>query len=334
MPVLRRDPLTGTWVILSPERSGRPQYLSGAAEPLTKENCPFCPRNESMTPPELFALRGSDSRPDQEGWRVRVVPNKYPALRPDSAPGRQVDSLYCQVSGIGAHEVVIETPDHEKGMDQLSQEHVADIFRVYRQRINMLKRDHRIQAVQIFKNHAGLAGATIPHPHSQILALPIIPRQTEQMVIQGDNYYESRERCFFCDILKREQKYRERVLLENEHFTVFAPFAARLPFALNIYPKAHRASFEDSDAELLSALAHAFRETMILINKTLNSPAYNLVLHNAPFKRRCKNYFHWHLELVPILAGTGGFELGTFSYINPTPPEEAIAILKGKPTQF
>ncbi len=323
MPELRKDPVTGTWVILSPERKIRPQFYLEE-----RENCPFCEGNESMTPPEIYAIRDKHAEANRPGWKLRVIPNKYPALRVEGDLNKRGEGFYDKMNGIGAHEVVIETPSHSKGMDELEDEQVSDIFLTFKRRILDLKRDIRFKYIQVFKNHKRMGGATIPHPHSQMVALPIIPARVKERLMRAEAHFKAKDRCLFCDIIHYEQEYHKRILVENSDYIVMSPFAPKLPFELVLYPKSHAASFEETGDSMMLSLAVVFRETISRINKSLEHPAYNLMLHNSSFDRDCKDYFHWHLELVPVITGTGGFELSTYSYINPTPPEEAIEILK------
>ncbi|MCP5047798.1 MAG: galactose-1-phosphate uridylyltransferase [bacterium] len=332
MPELRRDPVTGTWVIVSPERSIRPQfYTAGGDVELLPGDCPFCEGNENMTPPEVYSLRESGSHGNKPGWKVRVVPNKYPALRVEGDLNREGEGFYDKMNGIGAHEVVIETTDHEKGMDELSVDEVADIFLTFKHRILDLKRDVRFKYIQVFKNHGAKAGATIPHPHSQMVALPMVPGVIHEKLSRAGDHFRERERCIYCDIIHYETGYRKRVLVENSDYIVIAPFASGFPFELAVYPVGHESSFEEMGDALFKSLAEVMREVVGRISGALERPDYNLVLHNAPFDRDAVDYFHWHLQLVPVISGTGGFELGTYSTINPTPPEEAIQTLKRTP---
>lgn len=327
MPELRKDPVSGTWVIFSPERQRRPQFFRPTGEDiLTPENCPFCEGNERMTPPEVFSIR-DNSDANKPGWRLRVVPNKFPALRVEGHLDKKPDGFYDKISGVGAHEVVIETSSHTKGADELEPDAVAAIFNTFRKRISDLKQDIRFKYINVFKNQGAMAGATISHPHSQIIALPVVPARVKELLATARAHYETKDRCLFCDIIHHEKKHKKRVLLENSDFIVISPYAPRLPFELAIYPKRHSASFEKINKELLPQLAVIFSETVARINNALERPAYNLVLHNAPFDDKYDGHYHWHLELTPIITGTGGFELGTHSYINPVPPEEAIKIL-------
>ena len=331
MPELRRDPVTGHWVILSPERKMRPQfYVQNGENVLTPGNCPFCEGNESMTPPEIYAVRDRQSRANERGWRLRVVPNKYPALRVEGSLDKRGEGFYDKLSGIGAHEVVIETNSHVKGMDELGVEGVTEIFLTFKRRILDLKKDIRFRYIQVFKNHERLAGATISHPHSQIVALPVVPLRLGEMLGTARGHFEVRDRCMFCDIIHHEGEYGKRVLVENGEFIAISPFAPKMPFELAIYPKGHGASFEDAADSSVGSLASILRDVLGRINRALERPAYNLILHNSPFGMDCGDYFHWHIELVPVLTGTGGFELGTYTYINPTPPEEVVEVLRGK----
>lgn len=327
MPELRKDPASGTWVIFSPERQRRPLFFQPNGEDiLTAENCPFCEGNEQMTPPEVYSIRDNGNA-NGTGWRLRVVPNKFPALRVEGHLDRRPDGFYDKISGVGAHEVVIETTSHTKGVDELEQDAVTAIFNTFKKRISDLKQDLRFRYINIFKNQGAMAGATISHPHSQIIALPVVPSRVKERLATAGAHYDAKERCLFCDIIHHEKKHKKRVLLENNEYIVISPYAPRLPFELAIYPKRHCASFEKTSKELLSPLAEIYSETVARINNALEHPAYNLVLHNAPFGGKYDDYYHWHLELTPIITGTGGFELGTHSYINPVPPEEAVKIL-------
>jgi len=329
MPELRKDPVTGTWVILSPERNIRPLfYLEEGENELTPENCPFCEGNESMTPPEIYALRDKRSKANQPGWQLRVIPNKYPALRVEGHLDKRGEGFYDKMNGIGAHEVVIETASHSKGMDELEVEQVRNIFLTFKRRILDLKRDIRFKYIQVFKNHGRMGGATIPHSHLQIVALPVVPVRVKERLRHAEAHFKAKDRCIFCDIIHHEQELHKRVLSENSDYIVISPFAPKLPFELVLYPKSHASSFEEAEDSIMHSLAAVFRDTIGRINKALEHPAYNLMLHNSSFDRDCKDYFHWHLEIAPIITGTGGFELGTHSYINPTPPEEAVEILK------
>jgi UDPglucose--hexose-1-phosphate uridylyltransferase len=329
MPELRKDLLSDIWVVFAPERKLRPQFNNLSGEDfLSPGNCPFCEGNESMTPPEIYAVRNNQDEVNKPGWRLRIVPNKYPALRVEGNLDKRGEGFYDKITGIGAHEVVIETNSHTKGLDELDTEAAADVFIAFKRRILDLKQDIRLRYIQVFKNHGARAGATISHPHSQIVGMPMVPGRVKERLGNAKTHYNLKERCIFCDIIHYESEYHKRVLIETSDYIVFSPYAARFPFELVIYPRIHRASFEETEDEMIHALAVVFKEMMQKINKTLEKPAYNLILHNAPFNNNYRNYFHWHWELIPLISGTGGFELGTYTYINPTLPEEAVEILR------
>lgn len=329
MPELRRDPVSGVWVIVSPERQVRPQYFaSNGDNVLLVEDCPFCVGNESMTPSEVYAMRENGSSTNMPGWQLRVIPNKYPALRVEGQVNRRGEGFYDKMNGIGAHEVVIETPFHQMGWDELPVDAVTDVWRTFKYRIDDLKRDFRFKYIQVFKNCGAKAGATNPHPHSQIVALPVVPEAINERLNRAQDHYYLKERCIYCDVLNQELDYGRRVLVENSDYVVFAPFAATFPFQLLVYPRSHGAAFEHTDDRRLYLLAEILQEVLVRYNRILDRPAFNVILHNNPFDRDVSHYFHWHVELVPILSGIGGFELATHSHINAIPPEEAVEILK------
>jgi UDPglucose--hexose-1-phosphate uridylyltransferase len=328
MPELRKDPLSDIWVIFSPERKLRPLVNPSAGEDvLGPGNCPFCEGNESMTPPEIDAVRDNRHEANQPGWRVRVIPNKYPALRAEGHLVKESEGFYDKISGIGAHEVVIETTSHSKGIDRLETEAVTAILLTYKRRILDLKRDPRFRYIQVFKNHGVQAGASLFHPHSQVVAMPVVPARVKERLIHAETHFNTKNRCFFCDMIHDDARQRKRVVAESNDYIVISPYAARLPYELAIYPRAHGAFFEETAAEKLHTLAVVLKDTMIKINKVLERPSYSLILYNAPLGRVYADYFHWHLEIVPFVLGANGFALGTHAYINPILPEEAAAIL-------
>ncbi len=329
MPELRQDPLTGIWVMISPERKKRPQYLDLSRKfNLKSDICPFCERNEYMTPPEIYAVRKDNSEANKTGWKLRVVPNKYPALSAKEELNKIEDQIYNKMNGVGAHEVIIESDSHDIGIDEMEVEQIKQIFVSYKRRILGLKRDKRFKYIQVFKNHGIEAGSSIHHPHSQIIALPVIPSKVMDRLSNTKNYFKLHNRCLFCDILDYERSYNKRVLFENRDFIVFASYAPKFPFELIICPIKHTSSYERTPDKNFMSLAEILKQTMKKMGKVLDNPAYNLLLHNSPFIKNCEPYFHWYVELIPIISGTGGFELATNCYINPIPPEESIQILE------
>ncbi|WP_447979533.1 galactose-1-phosphate uridylyltransferase [Candidatus Nitrospira bockiana] len=330
MPELRRDPVVGRWVIISTERAGRPRdFLENchAVQPQTPL-CPFCPGQESLTPPEVLAYRPGNGQPNGPGWTVRVVPNKFPALQVEGEMGREGVGLYDRMNGIGAHEVIIETPDHKSALADLPPKHLEDVFWAYRDRMVDLKRDIRLRYILVFKNHGAAAGATLEHTHSQLIALPIIPTSVTAEIEGCRAHYQQKERCIYCDIIRQETQDRVRIVTDNPEFIVVTPFAPRFPFEMWVLPKRHAAYFEESQKTQFELLARIVSDALRRMDRALARPAYNFMLHSSPFHEKSSEYYHWHLEIIPKLTQVAGFEWGTGFYINPVMPEEAAQFLR------
>ena len=329
MPELRKDPITGRWVIIAAERAMRPSdFIRQPAVPTGGRFCPFCPGNESKTPPEVLAYRPGGGRPNEPGWTLRVVPNKFPALRVEGDLNRQGEGVYDRMNGVGAHEVVIETPDHMLTLSELSEKQVEDVFWAMRDRIVDLRRDKRLRYIIVFKNHGAAAGATLEHTHSQLIALPVVPKRAQEELDGSRRYFDYRERCIFCDILRQESDSGARVVLESEHFLAITPYASRFPFETWIRPKRHASHFEASEIPEMQNLGWIQRAILRKIDKVLERPAYNLMIHSSPVQEGAMAHYHWHIEIIPKLTNAAGFEWGTGFYINPTPPEEAARFLR------
>lgn len=332
MPELRKDPIIDRWVIISTERNQRPVFLADQAEvPKPGAICPLCPGNEPMTPPEVFALRPASvsSPPNSPNWSLRVVPNKFPALRIEGDLNKQGIGLYDKMNGIGAHEVIVETPLHSQTLAGMDVPSVRNVFVAYRERTLDLLKDRRFKFVMIFKNSGSTAGASLAHSHSQLIALPIIPSRLSEEIKGSLNYYKSKDRCVFCDIVAQESEERKRIIYENDHFIAISPFASRFPFEAWILPKRHEESFlspkhDDNYLSIADAISTVLRKH----EKILNSPPYNYMIHTAPVELSGAPYYHWHIEITPRLTKQAGFEWGTGFYINPTPPEEATIYLQ------
>ncbi len=332
MPELRKDPIIDRWVIISSERSQRPVFLADQTEvPKPGAICPLCPGNEAMTPPEVFAMRPASaaSPPNSPNWTLRVVPNKFPALRIEGDLNKQGIGLYDRMNGIGAHEVIVETPIHSQTLTQMDVASVRNIFVAYRERTLDLHKDRRFKFIMIFKNSGAIAGASLAHSHSQLIALPIIPKRLSEEIGGSLNYYKYRDRCVFCDIVAQETEEKKRIIYENQHFIAISPFASRFPFETWILPKRHEESFLYSkDDDNYFSIADALSTVLRKHEKTLNSPPYNYMIHTTPIELTSAPYYHWHIEIIPRLTKLAGFEWGTGFYINPTPPEEATLFLQ------
>jgi UDPglucose--hexose-1-phosphate uridylyltransferase len=284
-----------------------------------------------MTPAEVYAQRAGGGAPNGPGWKVRVVPNKFPALQIEGALDRRGEGLYDKMNGVGAHEVVIEAPQHDVDLCDLPVEHVVEVLKAYRERIVDLHRDRRFRYVLIFKNHGAGAGATLEHTHTQLIATPIIPKTLMEELDGSRRYFELKERCVFCDIIQQEtgENNGRRVVSMSERFLVVEPYAPRFPFETWILPRQHDASFPVlTDIEELRDLAVTLKDTLQRLNRALDRPPFNFVIHTAPVSDGEVEYYHWHLEITPTLTRVAGFEIGSGFHINPTPPEDAAQYLR------
>jgi len=328
MPELRKDPIHGRWVIISTERSRRPSDFKPEERKPIGGFCPLCEGNEDRTPPEIIAYRENGTPPNSPGWTLRVVPNKFPALRIEGDLNREGEGIYDKMNGIGAHEVVIETPRHDETLATMPLSGVIHVLEAYRDRIADLKKDPRLRYVLVFKNHGVAAGASLEHSHSQIIALPIIPRRVAEEIEGAKNYFNYKDRCVFCDIIRQEIQQKSRLILENNSFISVAPFASRFPFETWILPKTHCSSYEHMNSSLHEEAAQILSEMLKRMNQVLNEPPYNYVIHTSAFSGLETEHYHWHFEIMPKLIKVAGFEWGTGFYINPTPPEEAAEYLR------
>lgn len=328
MSELRKDPIVGRWVIISTERAKRPSDFKPKGPPPKSGLCPFCPGNEDKTPPEILAYRDDGSVPNSAGWRVRVVPNRFPALAIEGKLDRKGEGMFDRMNGVGAHEVIIESPQHDMTFSKLESKQIEDVLWAFRDRIVDLSKDMRLQYCLIFKNHGEAAGASLDHTHCQLIALPIVPRAVRQELKSAKEYFEYKERCVFCDVLQQELNDELRIIEQTENFVAIAPYAPRFPFETWILPRQHASNFEDSQRPEFMDLARMLKGTFQRLEKALDFPPYNFVLHTAPVRERNLPHFHWHVEIVPKLTSVGGFEWGSGFYINPTPPEEAAQFLR------
>jgi len=335
MTELRKDPIIDNWVIISTERGRRPLDYTIKTEGKKKDSCVFCEGNEGETPPEIFAFREKGTTENRPGWKVRVIPNKYPALQMEEK-GIIVEEagMLKKMDGLGVHEVIIETPHHQKDFDDLSVDNIVLILKTYRERYLYLSKDKRIKYILIFKNYGIDGGASLEHPHSQLIATPIIPQRIKEELNGAKEYFDLNRRCIFCDYIKQEIESKDRLIRETEKFVVISPFAARFPFEIWILPKYHSAYYEKINDDDILSLARIMKETLFKIKKKLNNPSYNFVIHTAPSKefsareQDLDKKYHWHIEIIPRLTKIAGFEWGTGFYINTTSPEEAARILR------
>ena len=333
MPELRKDPVTGRWVIISTDRQKRPNdFRLEKSSIIDGEYCPFCAGREDLTPPEVLSFRQNGGAPNAPGWDLRVVPNKFPALQVEGNLDREGEGLFDRMNGIGAHEVIIETPDHAKNLATMSEAEIERVLWAFRERIVDLKRDIRFRYILVFKNHGAAAGATLEHSHSQLIALPIVPDFVKEEVEGARRHYGVKERCVFCDIIRQELAAGRRVIHENADIVALAAYAARFPFETWILPRSHGARFEDVPRQVYESLARMLKWVLVRMNRALEAPAYNLIIHNLPFSEPSGDFYHWHVELMPKLTRTAGFEWGSGFHVNPTSPEEAATVLRSAGT--
>ena len=338
MAELRKDPILGRWIIIATERSKRPgSYHVEKETSYTKpEKCPFCEGHEHMTPTEVYALREKKALPDTAGWKVRVVPNKYPALEMGVPFERSGIGMFDMMSGFGAHEVVIETPDHKIEAKDQSINEIKNWIFALQERVKALYGDEHFRYVLIFKNKGKGAGASLSHPHHQLIATPVTPKRVKEELEGAQRYYSDKQRCIFCDIMQEEMDIKARIVCQNRHYIAFCPYASRVPFETWILPKEHSVDFYDAATTKTSlSLAAILKTVLKKLSVAIGEPEYNYILHAAPNRFPREGHwqtieydYHWHIELFPRLVKTAGFEWGSGFYINPTPPEMAAKFLR------
>jgi UDPglucose--hexose-1-phosphate uridylyltransferase len=280
-----------------------------------------------MTPPELLAHRREGGGPNTPGWDLRVVPNQFPVLRVEGSLDRQGEGLFDRMSGIGAHEVIIESPRHLDTLATMADSAIEGVLWAFRERVRDLRQDRRFRSIIVFKNYGVAAGASLEHSHSQLIALPIVPREVRDKVDGAKAHFTNKERCIFCDILRQEIADGRRLIAESGDMVAVAPYAPRFPFETWILPRRHQAHYEEGQRHEYAALARMLGELLRRMNRVLRFPPYNLLIHSAPVGEAFE-YYHWHVEIVPKLTKAAGFEWATGFYLNPTSPEEAAQVLR------
>jgi UDPglucose--hexose-1-phosphate uridylyltransferase len=328
MPELRHNVLTREWVIIATERARRPEEFARQSQekkplPTYVATCPFCPGNESMTPPETYVV------PDTTGWRVRVTPNKFAALSYQGERRRSVQGIRRTVTGVGIHEVIIETPDHSKSTALLEDGQVETIIQTYLHRFIFASHDPRVEQVTIFKNHGEAAGTSLAHPHSQMIAAPVITSQLRERLINALRHFDEYGECIFCHVLEQELEEGIRVVVETPHFVSFVQYAALTPFSMLIMPRRHMSCFAEINEAEMADLAHNLRRTLAKLHYGLADPDFNYSIRTAPNEYRGVKYYHWYVSIIPRLTRMAGFELGSGMFINVSLPEENASFLRG-----
>lgn len=325
----RADPVTGQWTIVADDLplARRDFVLDGTSKPLDLP-CPFCEGHEQTAGHEILAVR--DGTPaNGPSWSLRVVPNRVPALRVEAGDSGAEEGLFQHRPGLGAHEVVIETPRHDHSWFTMSAEELARVLAAWRFRIADLRRDGRMKAAVAFKNHGVEAGARLTHAHSQVIATPILPPALARETEAAKRHHEASGTCLFCDLIASERAAAVRVVAESAEAIVLAPYASRTPFALWLLPLMHQGRFDEATPEDLAAVAELLRQVLEQVGRELETPAFNAVLHTAPFDEPADGTYHWHLEIVPRVLRANGLDVGADLAINPVPPEKAARVLRG-----
>jgi UDPglucose--hexose-1-phosphate uridylyltransferase len=324
---LRYNLITRDWVIIASERAKRPEDFKKSRPPRPdlpkrRDDCPFCPGNEKTGGEETYRL-GSDS-----AWRVRSIYNKFPALSHLASCDRFTEGPEKHMTGFGIHEVLIEHPDHNTCMALMDPSAVEDIFRAYRDRYIYIRRNDEIKSIIIFKNHGPAAGSSQEHPHSQIVATPVVPHIMRSRIEGMAEHYDVTGKCMMCGMLEHELKDKKRIVLETEHFVSHVPYAAAAPFVTSIVPRRHSSSFDEiSDAELKD-LAGSVRQTLSKLYYGLDNPDFNYTIRSVPVREKWNEAAHWFISVMPRLTQPAGFELGSGMFINVAIPEESAAFLR------
>ena len=324
---IRRDPITGRSVVI--DRTPFKRKTDFDLEPPRLEDppaaCPLCEGRESEAGPEILAWRAGGPA-NVPGWSVRVVPNRSPILRIEGGMDVHADGLFETREGLGAHEVIVETPLHDQPLHTLTPDRLWRVLWAWRTRLQDLKRDSRFASAVIFKNHGRAAGARLDHSHSQLVAFPIVPPALAEKVRRGSSHYEKTGRCLFCEVVAQELTDGRRIICDNA-ILAFAPFASRVPFETWLMPRDHAPRFEEIADSALELLATTIRSVLARIDWALERPAYNLVLHTGPLTGEADQAFHWHLEILPRVTRYSGLEWGSGMQRNPVAPEDAAPLL-------
>lgn len=329
MSELRKDAIRDNWVIIATDRALKPNDFPINKQGVQKAEfngfCPFCEGNESFTPDEIASYRFNDSQANLPGWQVRTIPNKFSALKLKGSLIKLNNGVYSSYNGLGKHEVVVETPQHETDLPEYSLDNIELILNMLKDRYDQLMQDERIKYIHIYKNQGLFAGASLGHSHSQIVGLPILPDENKGI----DKYYNKTGRCLLCDILEQEINDRQRLIYETDHFVLICPFASRFSYETWIIPRKHTAHFVGINSEEVSELAAILKYFTTAVRECLNDPSYNMVIVSAPVNvDNAIAGYHWYIELIPRLIVASGLEIGTGYYVNPVAPEISACILK------
>ena len=329
MSEIRQDATTKEWVIIATERRRRPSDFARQAtkteKPVLVSSCPFCPGNESQTPPATLTRAG----PTNSAWQIRVFANRFPAVTPDGAGTRHVDlGCFLSMDGVGFHEVIVETPAHNRPLALMSNAEVTGVLRVYQERYDAMAHTGYVKSVIIFKNHGAAAGTSLEHPHSQLVATAVVPRHMRMQYEVAISYYDDNGRSLYSDLAARELEAGTRVVMETDRFVVFHPFASHRPFETWLMPKKNQASFSQVSENDVQHLAEVLRKTLLKLHIGLDNPDFNLVIDSAPIGEERADFYQWHMRIIPRITEVAGFEIGSGIYINNALPEETAQFIR------
>lgn len=327
MSELRLNLITMQWVVIAPDKDlPKPKPLANthAIESLPEHDpdCPFCPGNEAKCGKPHLTIGGSGS------WRVRVIPDKFPMLRPGTLPERERSGIRIRMDGTGAHEVIVESRRHNMTLGLLAKDDIMENLLAYRERYEELVKLECVKQVTIFKNHGRGSGSSILHPHASIVGTPIISSEVRRRMDRAINYYEENGRCIFCDVVEQELAEGERVITQTDHFVAFTPYAALSPYHTWIFPREHACSYAMIDDHHIAELAGVLKDVLYRFYVGLHNPSYNLCIRSLPSQAGGHSYFHWYISIVPRMLEKAGFEMGSGMYVNPIYPEECAAHLR------
>lgn len=325
---IRQNKVTREWVVYSAARGKRPRdFRSGRGQkedlPEVDRNCPFCPASEHMLGGPILEME----RPGGDGWQTRVVPNKFPAVVPEGGTERLRRGIYLAMGGYGRHEVIIESPLHNRQIAFMSLEEVVTLVETYHRRYTELTEENENKLILIFRNHGSRAGTSLVHPHSQIIVVGMVPQYIRLRDMEAQRHFDQWGRCVLCEVLDFELKERRRIVLDNPAFLAFIPYAAEVPFETWVVPKRHQADFSHLQEEEKPLFAQALHGSLRLLHERLEDPDYNYIINSAARSRADEPYLHWYLQIRPRLTTRAGFEIGSGISINPSLPEEDAAHL-------
>jgi len=331
MAELRRDPIIGQWVVVAADNESLGPETYGKVDQTRTQQavCQFCEGREDQTPPEVECLRAPGTEANTPGWSVRVIPNRFPALRIEGDLDKRGIGLYDVSNGIGAHEILVETKDHDRDLADLSVAEITDVLRLYQSRLQNLAKDKRFKYIMIFKNYGKSAGASVEHAHSQIIALPLVPHSVQAELEGARHYFSFRGRCVYCDIIQQEVADRDRIVAQNDIFMAFCPYVVRYPFENWILPKEHEPNFCSLNDETRPHLAAILKEMLVRMQVCLSQCSYNFYLHTVPVHYKEPEHFHWHIEIVPQITRESGYEWATGLHTVRTSPGAAAGYLRG-----